>query len=244
VGSIDASEFTLGSFNAHWGMAYFGALAGQRYDVVAAVRGLEADVVVVPESWRTLDGVSMLEPLAADGYTIETLCMTRLHRPVTPRRSHPGDGFWELAICTRFPVVARCELPIGSVLHDPASPRRALACTLDVNGTALELVAVHTSSKLWYGGPVTHLRGLARHLPVGPGPAVVAGDCNLWGPGVVSILRGWRRAVRGRSWPAKFPHSQIDHILVNDQVAVRGGEVLAPCHSDHRPVRAHLSLLT
>lgn len=238
------TQLTVASFNAHWGVAYFGALAGRRFDVVEAIRGFDADVVVVPESWRTLEGVSMLEPLAADGYTVETLCMTPLHRPVTPRRAHPGDGYWELAVCTRFPVLERRELPIGRVYRDVASPRRSLACTLDVNGTPLDLVAVHTSSKLWYAGPVWHLRGLARHLPLGSGPAIVAGDCNLWGPGVVSILPGWKRAVRGRSWPAKFPHSQIDHILVNDQVAIRGSEVLPSCHSDHRPVRAHLSLLT
>lgn len=238
------TQLTVASFNAHWGVAYFGPLAGQRFPVVDVIRGFEADVVIVPESWRTLEGVSMLEPLTADGYNVETLRMTKLRRPVTHRRAHPGDGFWELAICSRFPVHARRELPIGSVFRDIASPRRALACTLDVDGTPLDLVAVHTSSKLWYAGPVTHLRGVARHLPVGTGPAVVAGDCNFWGPGVVSILRGWKRAVRGRSWPAMFPHSQIDHILVNDQVRVRSSEVLPPCHSDHRPVRAHLSLLT
>lgn len=225
-------------------MASFGALAGQRYDLVETIRSFDADIVVVPESWRPLDGEGVLEPLRADGYAIETLTMMRMHRPRTPRRSHPGDGYWELAVCSRFPLGTCRELPIGTVRRDPAGLRRALACTVDIRGTALDLVAVHTSSKLLYAGPITHLRGLARELPDFAGPAVIAGDCNFWGPGVVAVLRGWRRAVRGRTWPANLPHSQIDHVLVNDRVEVRGGEVLPQCHSDHRPVRADLALLT
>jgi endonuclease/exonuclease/phosphatase family metal-dependent hydrolase len=67
---------------------------------------------------------------------------------------------------------------------------------------------------------------------------VIAGDHNFWGPGVVSYLRGWRRAVRGRTWPARFPHSQIDHILVNEHITSYRGEVLPDLGSDHRPVRA------
>ena len=232
------------SFNAHWGVAYFGALAGRRFDAVDVVRGFDADIVVVPESWRTDAGEGMLDALVDDGYAVETLRMTRLRRPAQHRRAHPGDGDWELALCSRFPVLARRELALGSVFRDIASPRSALACTLAVGGTALDVIAVHTSSKLWYGGPVRHLAALARQLPVGNGPAIVAGDCNLWGPPVVGLLRGWRRAVRGRTWPAVLPHSQIDHILVNEDVEVCSGEVLPLCHSDHRPVRARLALLT
>jgi endonuclease/exonuclease/phosphatase family metal-dependent hydrolase len=46
--------------------------------------------------------------------------------------------------------------------------------------------------------------------------------------------------VRGRTWPARRPHSQIDHILVSGEINVRGGEVLPDVGSDHRPVRAEL----
>jgi endonuclease/exonuclease/phosphatase (EEP) superfamily protein YafD len=71
---------------------------------------------------------------------------------------------------------------------------------------------------------------------------VVAGDCNFWGPGVVAVMRGWKRAVLGRSWPADKPHSQIDHILVRDDIEVLTGEVLPATPSDHRPIRARLRL--
>jgi endonuclease/exonuclease/phosphatase family metal-dependent hydrolase len=35
---------------------------------------------------------------------------------------------------------------------------------------------------------------------------------------------------------------QLDHILAGRRVTRRGGEVLAPAGSDHRPVRARLRL--
>ena len=57
-----------------------------------------------------------------------------------------------------------------------------------------------------------------------------------------SFLPGWRRTVRGRTWPAGRPHSQIDHILVRaaDGTEVLHSEVLPGVGSDHRPVRATL----
>ena len=50
--------------------------------------------------------------------------------------------------------------------------------------------------------------------------------------------------MRGRTWPASRPHSQIDHILVRNGhgVALLDHEVLPEVGSDHRPVRATLRL--
>jgi len=63
---------------------------------------------------------------------------------------------------------------------------------------------------------------------------------NLWGPPLSLLLPGWRRAVRGRTWPAWRPHSQPDHIFVNEAVAVGGSSVVRAGNSDHRAVRAIL----
>jgi endonuclease/exonuclease/phosphatase (EEP) superfamily protein YafD len=63
---------------------------------------------------------------------------------------------------------------------------------------------------------------------------------NFWGPPAAALLPGWRRAVRGRTWPAHRPHSQIDHVLVRDDVEALGGEVLPDVGSDHRPLRVTL----
>ena len=71
-----------------------------------------------------------------------------------------------------------------------------------MHGRPVRLVAVHLTSRLPHGPPL-QLRRLARALPPPGTPAVVAGDCNFWGPGVEALLPGWRRAVRGRTWPAR-----------------------------------------
>jgi endonuclease/exonuclease/phosphatase (EEP) superfamily protein YafD len=204
------------------------------------VRGFDADVVVMPEAFRFGNGTSVLEPLRDDGYTIRTAHFAELAQKVW----RPGDirpaGSWELAICSRLPMRDDRELPIGTVFRDPAGERRVIACIVRAGDIDVELVAVHTSSKLWYAGPLLHMRGLARHLADTGRPAILAGDFNFWGPGVTRMLPGWKRAVIGRTWPAHRPHSQIDHILVNARIAVLRGEVLPACGSDHRPVRAAL----
>ena len=56
-------------------------------------------------------------------------------------------------------------------------------------------------------------------------------------------MRGWDRPVRGRTFPARRPHSQIDHVLVRGGIQALEGEVLAETPSDHRPIRARLRLL-
>ena len=80
----------------------------------------------------------------------------------------------------------------------------------------------------------------SRSLPNGPEPAIVAGDFNMWGPGVTVLLRGWRRTVRGATYPAHRPHSQIDHVFLRGGVQALSGEVLPDSGSDHRPVRVRL----
>jgi len=79
-------------------------------------------------------------------------------------------------------------------------------------------------------------------LPSGPEPAIVAGDFNLWGPAVAGLFKGWRRTVRGRTYPAHRPHSQIDHVLVNAAISWSDAEVLPAFGSDHRAVKVRLAI--
>jgi endonuclease/exonuclease/phosphatase family metal-dependent hydrolase len=62
----------------------------------------------------------------------------------------------------------------------------------------------------------------------------------MWGPIVSGALPGWRRAVRGRTWPAPRVQHQLDHILVNGKVRAFDGTVCEFTGSDHLPVRATL----
>ena len=64
-----------------------------------------------------------------------------------------------------FPIIARRTIPIGSVHADPAGPRSALACTVDVDGTEVDIVGVHTSSRVWELAPVRHLNALRPQTP-------------------------------------------------------------------------------
>jgi endonuclease/exonuclease/phosphatase family metal-dependent hydrolase len=245
-GSDASRDFTVAAFNAHWGVGRFGGLRGVRFDVVPVVRGFDADVVVVPESWRDRHGRGMLDDLQERGYHVESVELMKLARrsrtASVERGSVPRDGTWELAICTRFPVLARRALSMGTVRNDAPGERHALCLTLDVHGTAVELTGLHTSSKFWRLAPLQHLATLRRKLPPN-GPQVLAGDFNFWGPPVALVMRGWARAVRGPTFPSTRPHSQIDHVLVRGGIRALGGEVLGETPSDHRPIRARLQLV-
>ena len=219
-----------------------GPRRGEPFDAIATIREIDADVLVVPEAWRHPDGTFMLDVLARDGYEVRSSNFAVLEE----RMRRPGDvrpaGSWELAVCSRLPTSDWRELPLRRVFRDHASLRAAIACTVEVAGSSVDIVGIHTSSKLWYAGPLVHMRSVARQLPGTQGPAVVAGDFNFWGPGVMAMLPGWRRSVRGRTWPAQRPHSQIDHVLVNERVEIVRGEILPACGSDHRPIRVRLRI--
>ncbi len=243
--SESARDFTVAAFNAHWGVGRYGRFQGVRFDVARVVRSFGADIVVVPEAWRDANGVSVLDGLERDGFHIETMELMRLElrrrRRNSDRNGVPNAGSWELAICSRFPVLERRVLPIGTVLNDPAGSRHALSVTVDIDGTPVEVIGLHTSSKVWRLGPIQHLLALRRALVAG-GPQILAGDFNFWGPPIGLVMRGWDRPVRGRTFPASRPHSQIDHVLVRGGIEALGGEVLAETPSDHRPIRARLRL--
>ena len=248
--SEHSREFTLAAFNAHWGYGRFGVNRGVQFDVEELVRKWDVDVVVVPESRRDHDGVGMLDglkdaSLPGGGYHVETLEMMDLERRRrnrnTTRDAVPSRGIWELAVCSRLPVLQRKTYPLGRVPTDPAGERRALGLTVSVGGTPVEVIGIHTSSKVWFLAGLQHLYGLKRRLSRG-GPQVIAGDFNFWGPPIAAMMPGWQRPVRGRTFPAPNPHSQIDHVLVRGGIEGFDGEVLGPTLSDHRPIRTRLRL--
>jgi len=236
-------EFTVAAFNAHWGVCRFGNMRGVHFDVARIVRGFEAYIVVVAEAWRDDDGRGLLDSLKGD-YRVEAVEMMPLadRTDLAGRRDGaPLDGMWQLALCSRFQVLESKPIMIGNVGADPVNDRNALAVSLDLDGTPVAVFALHTSSRLLQLAPLRHLRGLKTHLARGC-PQIIASDFNFWGPPVGMLMRGWQRPVRGRTYPAHRPHSQIDHVLVRGGIHALDGEVLAETPSDHRPVRARLRL--
>jgi endonuclease/exonuclease/phosphatase family metal-dependent hydrolase len=178
--------------------------------------------------------------------------LTALHvssvRPLSPAvvasaRYLDGEaGSWGLAILTRRELVVEgtriLHLP---VLQRDRVHRAAIVGDLVAEGMPISVVGTHMSH-LQYGSH-RHYAALKRLLETEARPdAVLLGDMNLWGPPVRAFLPRWHRAVKGRTWPAWNPHSQIDHILVRGRLQTNSGVVLAAAGSDHRPVRAELML--
>ena len=109
-------------------------------------------------------------------------------------------------------------------------------------GSGLRVVGTHLAHST-HGSPL-HLRRLYSMLPSPGVPAVLGGDMNFWGPPLEAVLRGWRRSARGKTWPARRPRHQLDHLFVTRPVKVLGGGVVRAGDSDHLPLRAKLLLLT
>jgi hypothetical protein len=154
-----------------------------------------------------------------------------------PRRGQGVEGDWGIAVLSRLPVTRFEDLDLGQLRRDPAR-RRAILAEVDVGGAPLVVAGVHMSHITH--GSVAQFRRLTRSLPPPDVPAVLCGDLNVWGPPLRALLPGWRRAVRGRTWPADHPIAQIDHLLVRPSVEVADSEVVQVGRSDHRAVRARL----
>lgn len=236
-------EFVLASFNTHWGID----ARGGSFDVAATAVGLDADVLILQEVWRPYGSRAWIDDVVADN-GLAVACETvlapddfsgrprRLPRPVDG--SPPGT--LGLTVLTRLPIIRRFAIDLGRPVGD-AVARRAAACVeVEVAGRPLVIAGVHASSKLW--GSPRQLYSLDRMLSTEAVPAIIAGDCNMWGPVLRPLLAGRRRAVRGRTFPGRWPHSQIDHIWVPDEVEVRHSSVSEYLGSDHRAVRATLAL--
>lgn len=238
-------DLSLASFNTHYGVHASRRRHPREFDVSEALASLDTDVVVVQELWRPDGRRGAVDDAAiALGYEV-------VYEPTSaatlgahwPHLVPTGEGESGIAVLSRLPVRRIGTLTLGPTIGDPAPSRTALDVEVDVGPRRLRIVAVHLTSRLPHG-PVLQLRRLAGQLPPAGTPAAVVGDCNFWGPGVVALLPGWQRTVRGRTWPARLPHSQIDHILVRRDDGVRASDarVLPAVGSDHRPVRVDLGL--
>jgi endonuclease/exonuclease/phosphatase family metal-dependent hydrolase len=233
-------DLTLVSFNTHAGLQARRNGGCEPYDLAGVLRTLDADVIVLQESFRPSGGVTPASEIARElGAEVYELAFGNAKLDPWPHipRDGKGTGIVGLAVITRIPTVWRGVLSVGRMVGDPTPERAGLHLELDVGGTAVDLVGVHLTSRLPYGPPIQISR-LRPQLPAPGRPAIVAGDYNFWGPGVRAFLPGWRRAVRGRTWPSSRPHSQIDHILVRPEIEVVSSSVLPALGSDHRAVRA------
>jgi endonuclease/exonuclease/phosphatase family metal-dependent hydrolase len=238
-------ELTIVSFNVHWGRGSKRD-GWPAYDLVEVCRSFDADVIALQETWAPDGGVAQHDEVAAQlGLEVVSVPLARAvlePRPSLVSRADParakGDGDWCLALLSRRPIRTNRVIDLPQLSLDPWS-RVLLQAELDIDGSNLTVVTTHFSH-LEFGSPL-HTRPLRRHLPTTDRPGVLTGDMNMWGWTISAMApSGWRRAVRGKTWPAHKPHHQIDHLLVTPGVEVVRGEVLPDQGSDHRPIRARL----
>jgi endonuclease/exonuclease/phosphatase family metal-dependent hydrolase len=238
-------ELTLGSLNLHMGRGPGGHDA-PFYDVVTACKEVDTDVLVLQEAWvPDGDEGDVVAVAAALDYRVAgTFAVARAscHDQVRliARAGPAGDGDWVVAVLSRLPVVCSQVVPLLPQLPRDPGRRAVVLVSVDAGGGRTFTVAGTHMPLL--KDPVWHLRpALRAALPSVDAPAAFAGDMNMWGWCADRLAGpGWRRAVRGRTYPSPRPHSQTDHILVTAPVTVLSSEVLPQALSDHRPIRAHL----
>lgn len=229
-------SWTLSTFNTHFG----GLLpkGAGRYDAAAANEKVAADVRVLQEVWDHPDEPT---PFAtAPGHHRAELPIAWSLRPQWPGvltdEERTRVGTLSLVITTRFPILEQRLIQVPAIRTDPRTA--ALAVQIDAPTGPTWIIGVHLASLLIPYGPGRQLKAVMRGIP--KGPAVLAGDHNLWRTACKPIIgNDWRAAVAGGTWPSHRPIHQIDHIWAR-QLNARG-EILPDAGSDHLPVRAVIS---
>ena len=229
-------EVILASLNTHGGRD----AAGRAYDLAAACRQLEADVIALQEVWRPRGEPDPVDEIAsalgADAVQAD-LCADINLRSLGIS-GETTQGRWGLAVLTTLPVAHYEVADLGRTPGDQI-PRAAQLITLEIpGGGRLRLANTHLTHLL--ASPVQLIR-LMQHLAAADVPTVIAGDLNMPLP-LTWLAVGYAPAVIGRTYPAHQPVVQLDHILADSRVTRRGGQVVSAAGSDHRPVRARLRL--
>jgi endonuclease/exonuclease/phosphatase family metal-dependent hydrolase len=233
---VSGAEFAVSSLNMHAGVGS----AGRPFDVEAAIRGLDADCVVLQETWFPESGpdplASAATALGAELFRLPLRAVGSLRAIGIPADSGPGHS--GLAVLCRHAVISYELADLGQLRGDPVR-RRAQILTIELHDkSVVRIVATHLTHRLV--SPL-QLARLIRKLDGIHVPTVIAGDLNM--PGLIaSRARSFTMAVRGRTWPAELPVIQLDHILAGPGIEPLAGAVLPPAGSDHLPVHARLRL--
>ena len=236
---------TVASYNVHWGRRQRAPRRWQPFDVLAACRQLDADVLALQEVWCPDGGPSVAREVAdALGYELAEVWTARAI--VSPRcqvvggaGESAGDGYWGQALLTRVPRGPVTDERLSGFLYD-LTDRAVLKTEIELDGTKVAVCASHFPH-LEHISPLLRWR-LRRVLPDPHEPAVLMGDFNMWRWLARFIVPGWSDTVRGATWPAHRPVFQIDHLLATAPVLATETEVVHTGESDHLPIRARLSV--
>jgi len=169
------------------------------------------------------------------------------HRTLTKfqsaRRAKHGaleHGRWGISLLTRLEIEEIRVEPLGRLPREKV--RRALiVARLRDADRSFYVLALH-GAHLSHGSYRQYRRVNEIAASLNPTlPVILAGDFNCWRPLLRVLLPGWRSLVRARTWPARYPHSQIDHVLGRGPWRRVGGGA-TDGGSDHRALFADVEL--
>ena len=262
----------VATFNLHAGVDGW----GRATRVVECAASLNADVLILPELWRGVDGQDLYQQLGdrlvmrgtfvplANAERVTSGTGGRSWQPLLAHftgehglyfsdhrslrkaqlrrrsRKQTERGEWGLGILTRLPIE---ELRVERLDRLPREKvcRALIIARLSLEGRAFYLVAVH-GAHLSHGSfrQYRRVRSLVDALEQGV-PVVLGGDFNSWRPVLRFLLPGWQSLVKSKTWPARLPHSQIDHLFARGPWRSLGGTSVDG-GSDHRALYADVEL--
>lgn len=149
-------------------------------------------------------------------------------------------GMWGLSLLTTYPIEDIRVEQLGRLRRERVS--RALIVARINDGThSFYALAVH-GAHISHGSRHQYQRINEIVSTFDPAlPILFAGDFNCWGPLLRVFMPGWRSLVQARTWPARRPHSQIDHVLGRGPWKILGGGA-RDGGSDHRALYADVTL--
>jgi len=149
-------------------------------------------------------------------------------------------GTWGLGLLTRFEIEEINVESLGRLPREKVN-RALIIAKLRDQGKSFYVIAVH-GAHLSHGSYLQYRRISAIVRLLDPSlPVLIAGDFNCWRPLLRVLLPGWSTLVRARTYPARIPHSQIDHILGRGPWKKLGGGA-SNGGSDHRALVAEVEL--
>jgi len=149
-------------------------------------------------------------------------------------------GTWGLGLLTKFDIEEINVESLGRLPREKVN-RALIIAKLRDGEKSFYVVAVH-GAHLSHGSYLQYRRISAIVKLLDPSlPLLIAGDFNCWRPLLRVLLPGWKTLIRARTYPARFPHSQIDHILGRGPWKKLGGAA-SNGGSDHRALVAEIEL--
>jgi endonuclease/exonuclease/phosphatase family metal-dependent hydrolase len=236
----EGRRLTVVTMNIHFARSRDG-----RLDLAQVARELDSwrpDVVLLQEVDRGRFRSGRVDQARRLGRRLGMEVALGLNRKVAPGAS--GN-----AILSRLPILERRNTRLP---WRPGEIRRGLLrATVAVDGRPVDLFVTHLEPTSTRARRVQS-RAVAERVLRSRRPVVLGGDLNTMPdrPPVEGIVRAglvdaWAVAGRGPGLtvPAGSPRRRIDYVFAGGAFRVRSAEVLLSLVSDHRPVRAKLTLL-